>query len=91
MVTIFDTKRIHEIELVAYTSNIITSKTLSYLPNSCYEKITSVEFGNDQNADLMNNLFSRSLNLRELSVNFNWIISVLQGLHRGFLCLKILV
>ena len=78
----FETKLINEILLIGNSK--ISSKTLSYLPDSCYEKALSVVFNGEQNADLMEELFSRFVNLRELTVDClpdGWIKGALQRLY----------
>ena len=78
----FETKLINEIKLLGNSK--ISSKTLSYLPDSCYEKVFYVVFNCEQNVDLMEELFSRLVNLRELSVDClpdGWIKGALQRLY----------
>ena len=78
----FETKLIKEIWLVDHCS--ITSATLNYLPG-CYEKIVSVYFYYIQEVDVMEELFSRLLNVRELNTEIwsdDWIHSAIRRLHR---------
>ena len=79
----FETTMINEIQLI--DNCIISRKTLNYLPDSCYEKVFSVVFNRDQNAVLMEVLFSRLLNLRELTIGClpdGSIEILLQALYR---------
>ena len=81
-----ETQLINEIELVD-NNNIITNEALNYLPDSCFEKVVSVDFHrNDQDPQLMEELFARLHNLRELRVSWisiTWILRALQTLHIG--------
>ena len=79
----FDTCWINEIKLVDNMS-VITSSTLSYLPDSCYEKIVLICFTQEQNVSLMEELFSRLYNLREVKVDCRpdgWILNALRRLN----------
>ena len=56
-----------------------------YLQDSFYEKVVSVRLTYQQDMYLMEELFSRFHNLRELSVSCSpdgWIESALQGLYK---------
>ena len=78
----FETKLINEILLIGNSK--ISSKTLSYLPDSCYEKVFYVVFNGEQSAELMEELFSRLDNLRELTVDClpdGWIKGALKRLY----------
>ena len=78
----FETKLINEIILI--DKCLISSKSLSYLPDSCYEKVFSAVFNCEQNANLMEVLFSRLVNLRELTVHClpdGWIKGALKRLY----------
>ena len=81
-----ETQLINEIKLVD-NNNIITNEALNYLPGSCYEKVVSVVFDRKvQDPQLMEELFARLHNLRELRVSWNsitWILRALQTLHIG--------
>ena len=63
----FETKMIHEIELVDNDCTI-NNDALEYLPNSCFLKVVSVYFDKTQDFSLMVELFPRLYNLRELHV-----------------------
>ena len=79
----FDTCWINEIELVDNWS-VITSNTLSYLPDSCYEKIVLICFTQEQNVSLMEELFLRLHNLREVKVDCRpdgWLLNALRRLN----------
>ena len=79
-----NTNMINEIELV--DNCVIPAIALNFLPQHSYEKVVSICFKHIQDADLMEELFSRLHNLRELSVSCppdGWILSALRGLHRG--------
>ena len=79
----FETNMIQEIELMDNT-HTITNDALEYLPNSCFLKVVSIYFDKTQDSGLMEELFSRFHNLRELNVRCRpdgWILSVLQGLY----------
>ena len=81
---LFDTKMINEIEILGYSSIISTS--LDHFPSSFYDKVVLFSFKHNQDAELMEELFSRLHNLRELRAGCTpdgWILSALRGLHRG--------
>merc|ERR1712137_1364601 len=76
---------ISEIELID-NDCLIFRMVMIYLQDSFYEKVVSVRFTYQQDMYLMEELFSRFHNLRELSVACcpdGWIESALQGLYRG--------
>ena len=80
----FQTHMINKIELVD-NRNVITSKILNYLPDGCYEKVISINFERNHSVNLMEELFSRLHNLREVKVSCipdGWIQSALRALHR---------
>ena len=79
----FETKLINRIQLVD-NNTFISSTTVTYIPNDCYEKIFSVRFDYQQNSDIIVELFSRFHHLRELKVQNipdGWMQIVLRGLH----------
>ena len=79
----FETNMINEIELV--DNCLISSTTINFLPNNIYEKIIYICFKHEQDVHLMEELFSRLCNLRELTVGCRpngWIQNALQALHR---------
>ena len=80
----FNTKMVNEIVLVD-NNCVITNATLSYLPDTCYEKVVSIDFTANQDDSIMEELFSRLHNLREFNVGCSpngWIKHALKGLHR---------
>ena len=82
--TTFDTKMIDQIMLIEYGT--ITNTSFDYLHDSCYEKVTSVWFGKEQNENLIEKLFSRLYNLRELNVSGRpegWIQNAINSLYIG--------
>ena len=82
---ILETKMISEIELID-NDCLIFRVVMIYLQYSFYEKVVSVRFTYQQDMYLMEELFSRFHNLRELSVTCSpdgWMESALQGLYRG--------
>ena len=81
----FELNMIDELELVS-NFYFITRKSLNYLPDSCYKKVVSVFFKENQDVFLMEELFSELHNLRELRFldrPDGWIQTALQGLQRG--------
>ena len=78
----FDTTMINEIELI--DNCIISRKTLNFLSDNCYEKISCMHFHNTQKPDVIEELFSRLVNLRELTVHClpdGWIKGALKRLY----------
>ena len=82
----FETKMINDIILLD-NYKVITRKIIKYLPESCYEKVTSVYFQSKQNGNIMEEMLARLHNLKELNVScplqehIDWIPNAIQGLY----------